>query len=180
MLDRITKPLVLAGVSAGLMYLFDPDRGRRRRSLLRDKAIHAKKTIFKAADVSVRDTEHRLYGNFCELRAKLRGRDTSDGVVVDRVRSKIGRCTAHPSSIEVHVRNGCVTLSGPILAGEVANLVATVRAVDGVRSIENLLDIHESPADVSGLQECSRHTGDTAERIQANWTPTARLIVGAT
>lgn len=32
-----------AGLGAGLMYLLDPDGGRRRRALVRDKAVHGLK-----------------------------------------------------------------------------------------------------------------------------------------
>ena len=45
MFNRIKTPLMLAGVSAGIMYLFDPDLGKRRRSLLRDKLIHFRNKI---------------------------------------------------------------------------------------------------------------------------------------
>src|SRR5437868_8067948 len=113
MLDRIKNTLTSAGVSAGLMYLFDPDLGRRRRSLLRDQLIHARKKMGKGADIAISDMGHRLYGTFCELRAKFRGRDLSDGIVEDRIRSKIGHYLSHPSSIEVHAGNGFVTVSGP-------------------------------------------------------------------
>src|SRR5688572_30343702 len=122
MFNRIKTPLTLAGISAGIMYLFDPDLGKRRRSLLRDKLTHFRNKMSKAADISVRDMGHRLYGSYCELHATFRGRDTSDGVVVDRVRSKLGRYTSHPSAVEVHVNNGHITLNGPILDDEVASL----------------------------------------------------------
>jgi len=178
MLDRIKKSLTLAGVSAGVMYLFDPDLGGRRRSLLRDKVTHARNKIRKSTDVVFRDMEHRLYGAFCELRAKLRGRDTSDEVVVDRVRSKLGRYRSHPSSIEVHVRDGCVTLSGPVLGAEVADLLRVVKSVEGVREVENLLDVHPSPENISALQGGRRRTGEPAEWMQANWSPTSRVVAG--
>ena len=174
MFNRIT----LAGVSAGIMYLFDPDLGKRRRSLLRDKLIHFRNKLCKAADISIRDAGHRLYGTFYELRAKFRGRDTSDGVVVDRVRSKLGRYTSHPSAIEVHVNNGHVTLNGPILADEVAALVSAVESVDGVREVDNLLEVHESREDTSALQGGVHRIGERAEWMQAKWSPAARFVAG--
>jgi hypothetical protein len=178
MFDRIKIPLTLAGASAGFMYLFDPDFGKRRRSLLRDKVTHANKKLRKAADVALRDMEHRLYGTACELRAKIRGRDTSDEVVIDRVRSKLGRYISHPSSIEVHVRDGCVTLAGPILAAEVSKLLHAVKAVEGVREVRNLLDVHASPENISALQGGRCRTGEPLEWMQSNWSPSARLLAG--
>ena len=176
MLDRMTKTLTVAGVSAGSMYLFDPNLGKRRRSLLRDKMTHAKNKMRKSADMALRDMKHRLYGAFCELRAKLQSRDTSDEVLVDRLRTKLGRYISHPSSVEVHVRGGCVTLRGPVLAAEVADLLCAVKSVDGVRQVENLLEVHASPENTSALQGGRRRTGEPAEWMQANWSPTARLV----
>ena len=180
MLGQIKTPIALAGVSAGIMYLFDPDLGRRRRSILRDKMTHARNKLRKAADISVRDMKHRIYGTYCEMRAKIRGRDTSDGIVVDRIRSKIGRYTSHPSSIEVHVGDGHVTLNGPVLAGEVTSLLAAVQSVDGVRDVENLLEVHESPENIAALQGGVHRTGEPREWMQIKWSPTARLVAGTT
>jgi hypothetical protein len=180
MLDRMKTPLSLASASAGLMYLFDPAFGRRRRALLRDKLTHAGKQFRKGADVTLRDVGHRLYGAACELRAKLRGRDASDEVVVDRVRSKLGRYVSHPSSIEVHVCDGCVALSGPILAAEVPRLVRALKAVDGVRGIKNMLEVHSTCENVSALQGGHRRTGEPLGWMQCNWSPSARALAGAT
>lgn len=45
--------LIAAAIGAGLMYLLDPDGGRRRRALARDKAVHLKNTIAgRTVDVS--------------------------------------------------------------------------------------------------------------------------------
>jgi hypothetical protein len=178
MLDRVKQSLALVGISSGFIYLFDPNLGKRRRSLLRDKVTHARNKIRKSAEIALRDIEHRLYGAFCELRAKLRGRDTSDEVVVDRVRSKLGRYISHPSSIEVHVRDGCVTLSGPVLAAEVADLLRAVKSVEGVQEIKNLLNVHVSSENISALQGGRKRGSEPAEWMQANWSPTARLVAG--
>jgi hypothetical protein len=180
MLDSVKKSLILAGLPVGFMYLFDPDVGKRRRSLLRDKVIHARHKMRKAADVARRDMEHRLYGFYCELRARLIGRGSSDAVVVERVRSKIGHYCAHSAAIGVHIYRGCVTLSGPILAAELPYLLRAVKSVDGVREVKNLLNIHDSPENVAALQGGVRHTGELSEWMQANWSPTARLVAGTT
>jgi hypothetical protein len=45
-----------------------------------------------------------------------------------------------------------VFLSGPILAHEVEPLCAAIRRVRGVSGLENRLDEHERPDDISGLQ----------------------------
>src|SRR3954453_24157226 len=41
MLNRIRRSVTLAGLAAGAMYLFDPDLGKRRRTLLRDQFNNA-------------------------------------------------------------------------------------------------------------------------------------------
>jgi hypothetical protein len=180
MLQHIKKSLMLAGVSAGFMYLFDPSLGKRRRSLLRDKITRARHKTRKAADVAFRDLAHRAYGTLCELRGMFRGRDTSDEVVVDRVRAKLGRYISHPSSVEVHVRDGCATLSGSVLASEVGHLLRAIRWVDGVREVENRLNAYPTSGNMSTLQGGRRRGGEPAEFRQANWSPSARLIAGAT
>src|SRR5687768_4718196 len=47
------------GVGASAMFLLDPDRGARRRALLRDKAVRAKRKTRDAADATARDIANR-------------------------------------------------------------------------------------------------------------------------
>ena len=54
-----------AGVSALLMYLFDPDKGRRRIALARDRAIRLARTGYEMADAAMRDLAHRVTGSLC-------------------------------------------------------------------------------------------------------------------
>ena len=51
-----------AAMGAGLMYLLDPEAGRRRRALARDKAVHSLKTGGKAALRTSRDLGNRTKG----------------------------------------------------------------------------------------------------------------------
>jgi hypothetical protein len=161
------------------MYMFDPDLGRRRRSLLRDQFHHTVNRSGRAIDVLGRDLQNRLYGMVCELQQMFRGHDTSDDVVLARVRTTLGRYTSHPRAIETHVRDGRVILRGPILADEVDDLVSAMKAVHGVRHVENKLDVHQSAENVSALQGGTCAPGESIDWMQQNWSPTTRFIAGA-
>jgi hypothetical protein len=178
MFNNLKKPLTLAGVSAGLMYLFDPDLGNRRRALVRDQIVHGTNKLRRAADVTLRDMKNRQYGAYCAWRSLFVDRDASDEVLADRVRSKMGRYVSHPAAIEVHICDGCVTLGGPILAAEVQGLLNAVELVDGVEEVENCLEVHDTSENIAALQGGSRPADEPAEWIEANWSPTARLIAG--
>jgi osmotically-inducible protein OsmY len=140
------------GVGAALMYLFDPERGKRRRALLRDKAFHVAHSAGENLDVRSRDAANRLHGLLARTRALLTRERVPDTVVAERVRSRIGHAVSHPGSIEVTVHNGRVTLAGPALSGEIDPLLCEVERVRGVTGVENKLELHEKPGSVPGLQ----------------------------
>ena len=91
----------------------------------------------------------------------------------------MGRFVSHPGSIGVVVHGGRVVLSGPILAHEVDGLLAAVARVPGVQCVEERLDRHEHPDGISGLQGGRIRPGERSALCQANWSPTARLLVGS-
>jgi hypothetical protein len=161
------------------MYFFDPNVGNRRRALVRDQFVHAGSKACKAADVVKRDAANRWHGVVAELRSSLRPDHPSDDVLEARVRSALGRCVSHPAAIEVHSQEGCVCLSGPVLADEVQQVVDCVRNVRGVHHIENELDVYDEPGNVSALQGGRRRTGATMELAQQSWSPTAQALIGA-
>ena len=177
----VAGSLALVGLGAGLMYFLDPDRGRRRRALVRDQLVHTLHEIDDAVGVVSRDLANRSQGAWvgvCSLPGRLAGAEVPDGILVERVRSKMGRFLSHPSSIEVTARWGRVTLSGPVLAHEVDDLLAAVASVPGVADVENRLEVHEQPGDVPGLQGGRGRPGEQPELMQLNWSPAARLLVG--
>lgn len=178
MAPRISSILGAAGLGAAAMYLFDPDRGNRRRALIVDQVARAISKTRKGADVAWRDLRNRAYGTAAELRSSFASDRASNDVLVARVRSKIGRYVSHPSSIEVATHDGCVTLKGVVLTHEVDDLLAAVKSVRGVRDLDNQLEIHKTPEDISGLQGGVRRAGESAELMQDNWSPTARLGAG--
>lgn len=166
------------GLGAAAMYVFDPDRGNRRRAFARDKMLHLVRTSERAVDKASRDLSHRAWGLVAEARSAIGGGEAIDMVVVDRVRSQAGRVVSHPHAIEVTARDGKVTLRGPVLAHEVQELLARVSGTRGVKEVENRLEVHQEPGNVPGLQGGSPHEAPW-EPVQKNWSPAARVLAGA-
>jgi hypothetical protein len=177
---ELTSILKGAGMGAGLMYFFDPDLGRRRRSLVRDQLVHGTCQTRKAADVFRRDAGNRLHGMAAEFRGALRRDEPAAEVLEARVRSRIGRMVSHPAAIAVAAHDGEVILSGPVLADEVQSLLTGVRHVRGVERVVNSLDVHRVPGNVSALQGGSRREYRPLDLMQDNWSPTTRVALGLT
>jgi osmotically-inducible protein OsmY len=140
------------GVGAALMYLFDPERGNRRRALLRDKAFHVARATREKLDVKSRDAANRLHGVLARTGSLLTRERVPDAVVAERVRSRIGHVVSHPGSIEIVAQDGRVTLAGPLLTSELDPVLREVERVHGVTAVENKLELHEEPGSVPGLQ----------------------------
>lgn len=61
-MQRGAAMLAGLGLGAGLMYLFDPRQGRRRRALARDKIVRMAHQAEDAVDVVTRDMKNRARG----------------------------------------------------------------------------------------------------------------------
>src|SRR5919106_467661 len=170
----------ILGLGALLMYIFDPQMGRRRRGVARDKMNRFAHKTLDAIDVTSRDLKNRVIGLAAETKNLISAKTVSDEVLVERVRSKLGALVSHPSSIEVKVENGKVILSGPILASEVDRLIKYVSSMRHVASVEKRLEVHESAASIPGLQGQPgvRKTGEAPDLMQVTWSPTTRFIAG--
>jgi BON domain len=177
-----SMPLLAAAAAAGagVMYLLDPEGGRRRRALIRDGLVHAAHRTGDAVDTTSRDVSNRARGAVAELRSRLANRPVSDDMLHERVRARIGAVTGHAGAIEALVSQGQVTLRGPVLADEADRLVRRVRSVPGVREVVDQMDVHDEPGHVPGLQGRPRtpRGGEVFELLQTNWSPTARLAAG--
>ena len=130
------------GLGAGLMYIFDPDKGRRRRATAREAAHHIVNAFDDAVGKTSRDLSNRAQGLVAELNSIFRCEEGDDDVVAERIRSKLGRAVSHPHAIHVAVNQGRVTLSGQVLASEVDQLLKRIRSVRGVTGVENRLETH--------------------------------------
>ncbi|MGH8609470.1 MAG: BON domain-containing protein [Gammaproteobacteria bacterium] len=130
--------------AAAAMYLFDPDRGRRRRALMRDQLLSAASHLDDAIEATARDLIHRAQGLLAEARSTVSDEEVSDEVLVNRVRTKMGRVVSHPRAIKVTLEQGRVTLSGAVLEHEHEDLLQAVRSVQGVVAVADQLEPAET------------------------------------
>ena len=168
------------GIGTGIMYLLDPNRGKRRRALLRDKFVWAQRKTGECIQVTGRDLSNRARGIASGIQSRLTSGEVDDAVLVDRVRSKLGRTVSHPGAIVVAAENGNVTLSGPILEAEADHVLSCVKWVPGVKDITNNLEVHKEAGNHPALQGGRERQGYRLEFLQESWSPAARLVAGVT
>jgi len=150
-----TKGLLLlgcAGFGAGLMYLFDPNGGRRRRALIRDKAGAYWRKTSALIGQTARDARNRTRGLVSTARTPFRGAEVPDDTVLEaRVRAQLGHATSHDGALRVTAHQGRVMLSGPISPSAADKLLATVASVAGVTEVVNHLEVR--PEHLTGLHD---------------------------
>jgi hypothetical protein len=162
------------GMALGAAYLFDPQKGRRRRMEIAQKLGKFERRKARAIRSAWEDTKHRMSGGIHEMKSAITNEgDTTDQVIEARIRSKIGRSSTHPSAIEVCSTDGFVKLSGPVLQDEVANVVQAAKLVKGVKGVENAMSVHANGENISALQGAGHiPNGKTMK-------PSTALAVGA-
>jgi osmotically-inducible protein OsmY len=151
--------IVGVGVGAALMYFFDPDRGKRRRAMVRDKVEAAGNQASDYVEKMGRDVRNRAYGVVAETKSILKGEGVADDVLVDRVRAKLGRYAVHMGAIDVQANNGTVTLTGPILADELPTILRATKYVRGVKNVDNQLAAYTESGSESSSQSEAQPLG---------------------
>lgn len=152
---RLTTPFVWASLLAAgvaLMYVFDPRLGRRRRALMRDKAVKAFHFVTRRAperlEHRARYVAGRLHGMEHEVVHEVGhllhpdGETEPDNVTLaQRVRSEIFAPADIPDgAINVDAYEGIVTLRGELPSQELIDrVVRMTRHVEGVREVRNLM-----------------------------------------
>jgi hypothetical protein len=175
-----TSVVGAAALGVVAMYMLDPDKGKRRRALIGDKAYSVVSDTRQALGAATRDAAHRIEGLRARARRLMTDAPVPDDLqLIERVRARIGRLVSHPHAIQVGANNGRVTLSGPVLAYEVSRLLNAIRNVWGVSSVEDRLVVYDSPESISSLQG----GGDRRPApmlTRERWTPAAQgaAIIG--
>ncbi len=168
------------GLGAGLMYLFDPDRGSRRRAQIRDKAQSKLRHARRMIDETARDLANHARGVVADVRSELDFSPIPDVVLEERVRAALGHAVPHSvaHAVQVDAESNRVTLSGQAPASYVKGLIDEADRVHGVIGVNNLLEI---VPDLPQLNESTGHNGWTESRSETlesiKW-PLAMMMLG--
>ncbi len=137
---------------AALMYLFDPERGSRRRAFLRGQADSALNEVGDSLEGRAKDVVSRAQSVAHEAQSgHAQDAAASDQMLQVRVQAQLGHYVAEPSATSVTVNDGNVILGGKILAREVQPLIERVRTIPGVKNVENRLELHDSGDNVPNV-----------------------------
>ncbi|MFZ5511817.1 MAG: SRPBCC family protein [Pseudomonadota bacterium] len=181
MKDNVNKVLTAAcafGAGLLLMYLFDPDLGRRRRTLAADKMRRAGTRAGEMAQLASQDAVNRSRGLLARVRSRFSRRQLPLPTLEERVRARIGHAVSTPGAVEVRAQGaGKVVLSGPLLKRELKNLMAAVWSVPGVEEVENQLQLHDQPGHLPALQG-AREASPAGAMFRENWPPSVRTLAG--
>jgi len=143
-------PALLIGIGTGVALALFMDRGlgiRRRRVVERAGAVT--RTTTERMSRKARDLRNRTRGALVATRNRLRSDRPDDDQLEARVRSQLGHHARQASRIETEATDGVVTLRGEVLATELGDVIAGVRAVRGVREVRNELAVFENEAEFS-------------------------------
>jgi hypothetical protein len=145
------RALLIAGAAgAALAYVLDPDRGRRRRTMARDRLTATVHRSGRRARRLGRRVGAEAYGMKQKM-THLTPEDTStpdDVTLTRRVESEVFRDADVPKGdINVAAQEGVVVLRGQVQHLEqIRDLETRVRRVHGVREVDNLLHLPDTPA----------------------------------
>ena len=130
---------------AGLMYFFDPDRGRRRRRGAVDRAVHLRHEASQLFDKGSRDLLNRGRGFAAETRRAVSAEPVDDRQLVERVRAALGHCVCDARNVDVSASRGTVTLRGTVRPGEPELVIPAIERIAGVLAVESALTTAGDP-----------------------------------
>lgn len=149
------RPLLwvsLVALGAAMMYILDPRLGRRRRALMRDKAVKAYHFVMRKAPERLEHRARYVAGKLHGLEHEVAhevghllhpdAETPPDNVTLaQRVRSEIFAPADIPDgAINVDAYEGIVTLRGELPTQEMIDrVVRMAKRVEGVREVRNLM-----------------------------------------
>ncbi|HYX52265.1 MAG TPA: SRPBCC family protein [Candidatus Limnocylindrales bacterium] len=171
------KWMLFGGAAAGAaaFYFLDREKGHQRRATAALATNRLAQAIADGAALGVRDAQQRLTGMAKHAWFSFRREHLDDRVLVERIRSRMGRILSHPHKIHVASDRGTVTLWGQAPREQARELIEAVNSMQGVREIFDHLEDWEPEA---GHAAAPRAFHDARLSTLLNWNPTQRLFAG--
>lgn len=143
------RTFLVGGVAGAVVtYLFDPDRGRGRRTRLRDQYLAMGRTRWEQLQRRGRWTRGRITGIAHELMHPGPANYFPDDVTLaHKVESEVLGGWIPSGRINVNAEDGVVILRGELDTEEqIAKIERVTKTVAGVREVRNLLHVAGRPA----------------------------------
>jgi osmotically-inducible protein OsmY len=138
------KIVIAAAAALGAAWFMDPQSGRRRRAMLRDRVAASFRRGDRSGGRAARGVASEAYG----LKQKAthlheEPKDFDDQTLKAKVETELFRGPDTPKGqVNVNAQHGVVQLRGEVDSPELIDeLVARTRSVQGVREVENLLHL---------------------------------------
>jgi osmotically-inducible protein OsmY len=133
--------VLFAAAGAALAYFFDPQSGRRRRHVARDKTVSFFRRKGRRAARAVASETYGLAMKATHRRERADKPQPNDATLVQKVESEVFRDPSIPKGrINVNAENGVVFLRGEVDSPALlSSLEKRTLEVQGVRAVENLL-----------------------------------------
>jgi osmotically-inducible protein OsmY len=142
--------LFYGALGAAVAYFFDPDSGRRRRAITRDRVPAFLRRGSRRVEQLGRTASAEAYGAAQKVKHRQEEPKTQpdDVTLARKVETEIFRGADVPKGqINVNAENGVVVLRGEVGQPElIRDLEEKTRQVQGVRDVENLLHVPGTPA----------------------------------
>jgi osmotically-inducible protein OsmY len=136
-------------LGAALVLLLDPERGRSRRAVTRDRVGGLLRRGARMGQRAARASASSAYGRARRAaRARTDESALDDATLTQRVMSELFRDKRIPKGrINVNAENGIVLIRGEIEdPGLIVEIIERARRIDGVADVENLLHLPGEPA----------------------------------
>ena len=136
-------------LGAAIAYLIDPQNGRRRRALLRDRSAALVRQGGRKTAGAGRAVAAEAYGVSQKVQhLREEPKEYDDATLAQKVQSEIFRDADAPKGqVDVNAEDGIVVLRGEVERPElIEELVERARKVQGVRDVQNLLHLPGNPA----------------------------------
>lgn len=140
--------LTSLGIGAGLMYIFDPSKGKDRRNYAQEKVTGAVTQSFSAIKKTSGAIGFSAKSAITGVSRKFFPKP--DEKLLERVREKVSQLVTNHQAIDIASADGQITLYGEIPAIEVDVLLKEIYGLKGVKAVDNKLNVHKRSTDVCG------------------------------